>query len=290
MTPIDDRRRPRRSAPSVEADREEADRVERKTTPRTPVIYETVRRSGEEEMGRPVVSLWWSGLAAGLSISFSMLVPAVLYSHLPESSWRQLVVALGYPIGFLIVILGRQQLFTENTLTVVLPVVAKFSWTSLGKAGRLWAIVLTANLTGTLIAALFSTYTPVIDAELREAVLAVSRHAVLHPPVDTLLRGITAGYLMAALVWLLPAAAASQFLVISAITYVIGVSGTAHVVAGSAEAFMLVLAGELAPLKMVTSFALPALAGNIIGGTALFALIAHAQVMNEIEPDESRSD
>lgn len=290
MNPIDGRERPRRSAPSADENEREADLVERKTTPRTPVIYETVRRSGEDEMDRPMASLWWSGLAAGLSISFSMLVPAVLHSHLPDASWRELVVALGYPVGFLIVILGRQQLFTENTLTVVLPVVTRFSWPKLGKAARLWAIVLTANLLGTLIAALFCTHTSVIDTELRQAVLEVSRHAVLHPAWDNLLRAITAGYLMAALVWLLPAAAASQFLVISAITYVIGVSGTAHVVAGSAEAYMLVLAGELSPLDMLTTFALPALAGNIIGGTLLFALIAYAQVRNEIVPDISRSD
>lgn len=264
---------------------EEADLVESKTTPRTPVIYETVRRSGEDEMERPAASLWWSGLAAGLSISFSMLVPSVLHMHLPDTPWRLLITTLGYPIGFLIVVLGRQQLFTENTLTVVLPVVTRFSWPKLGKAGRLWAIVLTANLCGTFISALFCTYTDVIRPELRDAILEYSRHSVLFPPMDNLLRGITAGYLMAALVWLMPAAGGSPLLVVTIITYVIGVSGTAHVVAGSVEAFMLVLAGELSPVAMATTFALPALVGNIIGGTALFALLSYAQVRHEIDGD-----
>ena len=88
-------------------DRVEADRVEEKTTPRTPVIYETVRRAGEQEMARPAISLWWSGIAAGLSISFSLLAQAsLLHARLPDAPWRDLVVALGYPFGFLIVVLA----------------------------------------------------------------------------------------------------------------------------------------------------------------------------------------
>ena len=267
---------------------EEADRVERNTTPRTPVIYETVRRSGEDEMARPPASLWWSGLAAGLSISFSLFAEAVLHAHLPAAPWRELVVALGYPIGFMIVILGRQQLFTENTITVVLPVIAKFSFLRLGIAGRLWAIVLVANLCGTLFAAIFCTYTPVLNDEVRASMLEISRHAVLMPWFEVLLRGITAGFLMAALVWLMPAAGDSHFSVVFAITYLIGVSGTAHIVAGSAEAFMLMLNGELPVASVGFGFGLPALLGNVVGGTVLFAVIAYAQVMHEIEPDPER--
>jgi formate/nitrite transporter FocA (FNT family) len=99
-----------------------------------------------------------------------------------------------------------------------------------------------------------------------------------------LLRGITAGFLMAALVWLMPAAGGSQFSVVFVITCLIGVSGRAHIVAGSAEAFMLALHGEMSLASLGLGFGLPALLGNIIGGTALFAMISYAQVMNEIKP------
>src|SRR3954465_2562967 len=84
--------------------------VEEMSTPRTPVIYEIVRRYGDEEMARPATSLWWSGLAAGLSMSFSLLAEAILRMRLPEAEWRELVTALGYPIGFIMVVLARQQL------------------------------------------------------------------------------------------------------------------------------------------------------------------------------------
>ena len=120
--------------------------VEELATPRTPVIYEVVRRLGEEEMERPLTSLWWSGLAAGLSISFSLLSQAILQAHLPESSWQPLVVSLGYCVGFIMAVLSRQQLFTESTITAVLPVAAEVTWVNIARMGRLWAIVLAANL------------------------------------------------------------------------------------------------------------------------------------------------
>jgi len=266
----------------------EADRVEEQTTPPTPVIYEIVRRFGENEMARPTVSIAWSGVAAGLSISFSLLAQAILLTQLPDAPWRDLLVALGYPIGFLMVVLSRQQLFTENTITVVLPVMAKPTVASLRSAGRLWGVVLAANLAGTFIAALLCTFAPVVTDEVRAGMLEISRGAMAYPWSEMLFRGVTAGYLMAAMVWLLPAAGAAQFHVVASITYVIGAGGFAHIVAGSIEAFLLALHGERGIAELLTGFALPALAGNIIGGTALFALLAHAQVMKEIEAKPGR--
>src|SRR5205814_1431891 len=119
----------------------EAETVEKRSRLPAPLIYEIVRRMGEEEMARPATSLWWSGVAAGLSISFSLLAQAILQSHLPDAPWRSLVTSFGYCVGFLMVVLGRQQLFTENTITAVLPVMAEFNLGNLGRMLRLWAIV-----------------------------------------------------------------------------------------------------------------------------------------------------
>ena len=263
-------------------DSQQVERIEEEVTPPTPVIYEAVRRYGEEEMARPAVSLWWSGLAAGLSISFSLLAQAILSMHLPEAPWRKLVVAVGYPVGFLMVVLARQQLFTENTISVVLPVMAHPTRANLGRGLRMWAIVLAANLLGTLFAALFISYTPVITAELRREMLEISRHALQYDWLEMGMRGITSGYLMAAMVWLVPAARVAQFHIVLLMTYLIGVGNFAHIVAGSVEAFLLVANGELGPWSMLGGFTLPVLTGNIVGGTALFALISYAQVMKEI--------
>ncbi|MGE5469044.1 MAG: formate/nitrite transporter family protein [Ignavibacteria bacterium] len=261
---------------------EMADRVEERTTPSTPVIYETVRRLGEDEMARPAVSLWWSGLAAGLSISFSLLAQGILALHLPGAPWRQLVVAMGYPVGFLMVVLSRQQLFTENTVTVVLPVMARPSLGMLARALRMWGIVLSANMVGTLAAATLIGLTPAVAPELRDQMIELSRDAVRHGWVELAFRGITSGYLMATMAWLLPGAGPAQFAVVVLLTYLIGVGGFAHIVAGSAESFLLVVSGELGIVPMAVQFALPVLLGNVIGGTVLFALISYAQVMEEL--------
>src|SRR5262245_58123406 len=101
--------------------------VQERSSPPTLVIYEVVRRLGDEEMERPAASLWWSGVAGGLSISFSLLAQAILKTHLPEAPWTHLITSLGYCVGFLMVVLSRQQLFTESTITAVLPVMANVS-------------------------------------------------------------------------------------------------------------------------------------------------------------------
>jgi formate-nitrite transporter family protein len=260
----------------------QVEHIEERSTPRTPVIYEIVRRYGEEEMSRPALSLWWSGLAAGLSMSFSLLAEAILRTHLPDTDWSRLIVALGYPVGFVMVVLARQQLFTENTITVVLPVMAEPSGHSFLRAGRMWAIVLAANLAGTLVAALFCTFTPVIGPELRDAMLEISAEGMRYGWIEMAFRGVTAGFLMAALVWLIPASDEAQFFVIVLITYVIGVGAFPHIVAGSVESFLLVANGSLGLGAMLGAFTLPVLLGNIVGGTALFALLSYAQVMKEI--------
>ncbi len=272
----------RAARPKKEQTEREADRVEERSTPPTPVIYDVVRRYGEEEMSRPGTSLWWSGLAAGLSMSFSLLAEAILRLHLPDADWSKLVASLGYAVGFVMVVLARQQLFTENTITVVLPLMAEPSRHNLWRAGRMWMIVLAANLAGTLVAALFCTFTPVIDPALRDAMLAISAEGMRYGWMAMAFRGITAGFLMAAMVWLIPASDEAQFFVVVLITYVIGVGGFPHIVAGSVESFLLVANGQLGVGAMLGGFTVPVLLGNVIGGTVLFAMLSYAQVMKEI--------
>ena len=256
--------------------------IEEMSAPRTPVIYRVVSKFGEEEMDRPAVSLWWSGVAAGLSISFSLLAQTILMLRLPETAWSPLVGALGYAVGFVIVILSRQQLFTENTVTAVLPLLDAFTTRNLWRLCRVWAIVLLANMAGALVAALFFSFTPALDGEIQQAMLKISGNILNHAWPAMAVKGVAAGFLMAAMVWLLPGAEAAQFYVIVMITWFIAAGGFMHIVAGSVEAFMLVLHGDVGWGAMLRDFGAPVLIGNIVGGTLLFALLAHAQVMQEI--------
>ena len=130
----------------------EVEQVESRQRPRSAVIFETIRREGESEYVRSTASLWWSSIAAGGSMSFSMIAMGVIAAHLPSAPWAHLVSSLGYTVGFLIVILGRQQLFTENTLTPLLPMFYSPTRWRLRQLARLWAVILAGNLAAALVA------------------------------------------------------------------------------------------------------------------------------------------
>ena len=247
-------------------------------------VYEVIQHEGEKEMRRPINSLWWSGFAAGLAISSSVVAQGMLHVLLPEGGWRPPLEYFGYCVGFIIVILGRMQLFTENTITPVLPIMANFSVRSLNVMLKLWAVVLVANFAGTFVAAAFITLVGSATSEQLTAFHEISRHAILSGTlVGTLLLAIPAGFYVAALVWMLPSSKGFEVWIIIIMTYLIAIGGFAHVIVGSAEAFLLLLDGQVGVVRAFGGYLLPALVGNIIGGTALFSLLAYAQVRDEID-------
>ena len=117
--------------------------------------------------------------------------------------------------------------------------------------------------------------------------VAISEHALSHGTMDVFLLGIPAGFLVASIAWILPNARGSEFWVVVVITYVISIGGFSHVVAGSAEAWVMWLTGHATLGKALGGFILPALLGNIAGGTGLFAVIAHGQVRSEISTSKA---
>ncbi len=162
------------------------------------VVHEVIRQQGDEGAARPPLALALAGLVGGVSISASVIAEAALRVRLPDEPWAELVSGLGYTVGFIIAIMGRLQLFTENTVTAVLPVATQPNW---------------ANF---------------------------------------------------------------------AITYTITIGGFSHVIAGSTEMWTLWLAGRIGFGAAMAGILLPTLLGNIIGGTGLFAVLAHGQAKGEL--------
>lgn len=243
-------------------------------------VHEAVRLEGQEELARPSSALAYSGVAAGLSMGFSLITEALLWTYLPDTPWRILISRLGYTVGFIIVVLGRQQLFTENTLTPVLPLLSERGWSNLGNLVRLWAIVLTANLLGAASVALVIGHTGTFPSPVRDALTVVSRQAVAGDPWTLLLRGIFAGWLIALMVWMLPFSESSRVTVVLIITYVVALGGFPHIIAGSVDVFYLLGAGLISESRAWLGWLLPTLVGNMLGGLALVAALNHAQVMS----------
>lgn len=250
--------------------------------PTSPEIYMEIVHEGIEEMGRPSVSLFWSAIAAGLLVSFSLIVKAALYAETGDLPFGHAIDSLGYTIGFILVIFCRLQLFTENTITPVLPTISNPSSTNIWNTVRVWGISLVGNFIGTATMALLFASTPIVTAHTFDAMIAVSEKVADLGFGESLVRGMPSGLLIAALVWMRPSSGNSFLGLVFLITYVIALGDFTHVIVGSCEIFLLAIEGERPILAMLANNVLPTLIGNVIGGTALFALLAWVQVKDEL--------
>ena len=265
--------------PGLSADEEQE--VSHNQPPRAAVLHEIIRAQGDKELQRTIAALWWSALAAGLTMGLSLMAMGLFYARLPDSDSSQVIASLGYCAGFLAVILARQQLFTENTLTAVLPVMSKPTLNNFGRLLRLWSVVLVGNLCGTLLVAYVMLHLPIFDSKTDMAFLDIGRKVMENDSSQMFAKGIISGWMIATMVWMIPSMESAKMWIIILITYLMALGDFTHIVVGSAEVSYLVFAGELPWKDFWLVFAGPTLAGNIIGGSFIFALISHAQVRSE---------
>lgn len=265
--------------------RDEEEEAQRRSAPRAAIVFEAIRHEAVEELARANPALFWSGLAAGLSMGFSFIAESLLQAGLPDEPWRPLISKFGYSIGFLIVILGRQQLFTENTLTPVIHVLRERTPGVVLDALRLWAVVLAANVVGTTIFGFGLHFADLFDGKQAAALQSVAGEALAEGFPDTLLSAVFAGWLIALMVWLLPAAETAQVAVIIIITYLVGLGGFSHVIAGSTMVCYALASGTTSLGAALGQFFIPTLLGNIIGGVGFVAALNYAQVSYGGEDD-----
>ena len=267
----------KRRSPLSSREIEEAD--ERSSTT-AKVVHEAIRLEGTEELERPLSSICWSGIAAGLTMGCSMLGQGLLQSHLPDAPWRDLVACFGYSLGFLFVTMGRQQLFTETTLTVMLPYLHGSH--RMSQVARYWAIVFATNIVATILFAAAASIPDLFQADALQAFTGLGIKAVEPGFLGVLIKGVFAGWLIALMVWLMPAASSAKFFVIIAVTWLIAIAHFSHVIAGSVEGAFAAIHGAVRWDQYLVGFLVPAVIGNSIGGVVFVALLNHAQVKEEI--------
>jgi formate/nitrite transporter FocA (FNT family) len=257
---------------------EQEHEAKKQGVPEGELIYRSVRQDGEYALQRRSVDLAWSGLAAGLSMGFSLIAEGLLRAHLPDATWTPLVAKFGYTAGFLIVILGRQQLFTEQTLTAILPLLSSDRPVgTFSNVARLWAVVLAANLAGGIIISAATAWTPAFAPEIHRAFSQIGHASMSLGFATTLVRGVYAGFLIAVMVWLLPGAGAARLWIVVLVTYLVGLGAFSHIIAGSSECFYVIFRGERTVGEYLTGYFAPTLIGNTLGGVILVAALAHAQ-------------
>ena len=260
---------------------EERRKVEKSQPPRPLVLHEVIRLQGNHELDRTLAALWWSALAAGLTIGLSLMAMGLFRARLPDHDMAVITTSLGYPVGFLAIILARQQLFTENTLTAVLPVMSEPTLEKFGQLLRLWSVVLLGNVVGALLFAYGMLHLPIFDTKADQAFLEIGREVMENDHWQMFSKGIVSGWMIATMVWLVPAAENAKVWIIFLVTYLMALGSFSHIVVGTCEVGYLMFAGEVPASGFVLDFALPTLAGNIVGGSLIFALMSHAQVRSD---------
>ncbi|RRA49963.1 formate/nitrite transporter family protein [Acidipila sp. EB88] len=239
-------------------------------------IYEQVALSGKRELERSNISLAISGLAGGLLMGLTGLSVAILMSMVGTTPAGRLCAMFFYPLGFMVVILGRSQLFTENTLyPVALMLSEKKHFFS---TMRLWAVVFPSNVLGALLFALLAVKTGALRPEMLSALVKLGVEAVSITPSHAFWSGVVGGWIIATVAWLVTGSHSitGSVMLIWTMTFVVGIGHFSHCIASSGEILSSVLAHQVS-VGSFFHWLLPATAGNICGGVLLVTLLEYGQ-------------
>jgi formate/nitrite transporter FocA (FNT family) len=246
-------------------------------------IFEQVANNARQELGRSNVSLAISGLAGGIFMGLSALGNAIAIALLtpagtPPTAGTLFIGKMFYPLGFIVVILGRSQLFTENTLYPVALVLAEKDhfWNTM----RLWAVVLAFNVLGALVFAMLATRTHAVTPDAVHWLVQLGLDAGGHPFWTIFWSAVMGGWIIATVAWLVSGSHSitGSVMVIWMLAFVVGLGNFAHSIATSGEVFAPILTGQTRWISFLHWF-VPAVAGNICGGVGMVTLLEYGQVI-----------
>jgi len=245
-------------------------------------ILEEQIESGLKEHQRNNSSLFISGISAGLEVGFSVFLMGIIYTLFFETSSESalhIALALSYPLGFIFVVIGRSELFTEHTTLAVVPVLN--GSTSVLSLIQLWGVVLLGNLIGGYFFGFVITLiAPAMEIISYEAFLHLAQKMVEYDWDIILGSAIIAGWLMGLLSWLMNSSkdTISRIFMIILVTATIGIGGLHHSVVGSIEVFAGLITSPEITIDDYLQFQLLATLGNIIGGVFFVAVVKFSHV------------
>jgi formate/nitrite transporter FocA (FNT family) len=253
-----------------------------KQTPYEDILEQEIE-TGLEELNRSAFGLGLSALSAGLDIGFGPLLMSVMVTLAGGTfsvATTEILVANMYAVGFIFVVLGRSELFTEHTTLAVLPVLG--GQASVGQLGRLWAIVYSANVVGgAAFAVLMVTIMPSVGTVEVHAFEEIALTYTTQDSMTLLAGGVLAGWLMGLVSWLVSAAqeSLSRTFFVWLVTTAIGLAHLPHCIAGNVEIVAGLLASPEVVLLDYLEFLAAASVGNAIGGTIFVALLKYGHVV-----------
>lgn len=249
-------------------------------------IYQQVARNAKQELKRSSVSLAVSGFTGGTFMGLSALGVGIVLAMLGNSPHAFLLSRMLYPLGFIVVIIGRSQLFTENTLYPVALVLAEKR--QILNTLRLWGIVLPSNLLGALGFAALISLTHALSPHIVQSIAQLGTVAVHVPLMTVFWSAVMGGWIIATAAWMVSGShsVTGSVLLIWILTYLVGAGNFAHCIASSGEILTAVLTKQVS----WTGYGLwlgPAVAGNVCGGVLMVTLLEYGQAIygRDIEKD-----
>jgi formate/nitrite transporter FocA (FNT family) len=245
---------------------------------------------GLTQLNRPLDGLFLSGLSAGLDIGFGPFLMAVFLTisadAFPDPA-VDILVANGYAVGFILVVLGRSELFTEHTTLAVVPVLHRKG--SVVELARLWGAVYVSNLIGVVAFSALAVYIgPQLGTIDAASFGEIAHHLIQYSPSVTFLSAIFAGWLMGLMTWLVAAGenTISEAVFVWVIAFVIGISRLPHSIAGSVEVLLGLFAGQGVSLWQFGNFLLWSTLGNVVGGAVFVAFLKYSHGIRATEDPE----
>jgi formate/nitrite transporter FocA (FNT family) len=240
-------------------------------------IYTSVEENGRAELKRTGRALAFSGLAGGMGMGLTGIGVASVAAILGDSPWAQFVSMLFYPLGFIAVVIGRAQLFTENTLYPVALVLSERR--HLLETAKLWTLVFTFNVIGAVVFAALAIKTGALNPEVTKALVSLGRAAVAGMLLHVFWSGVIGGWIIALMAWIVSGSSFTigQIVVVWSLTVVVGMGHFAHCIASSGEILSAVFSGYVS-FATYSRWLAAATAGNIAGGVIFVTLLNFGQV------------
>ena len=240
-------------------------------------IFEQVEDSAHDELRRSAKALAFSGLAGGLTMGLTGLGVAAASAVLGSTPGHEFIAYLIYPVGFISVIIGRAQLFTENTLYPVALVLSEHR--HFADTARLWSVVFVCNVLGAIAFAALAIRTGALRPDIHDNLIQLGVAAVEGSSSHVFWSGVIGGWIIALVAWLVSAShwTIGQVAVIWLLTFVVGIGHFAHCIASTGEIMSAVFGGPVPFSRFVWWLAL-ATAGNICGGVTIVTVLNFGQV------------
>lgn len=259
-----------------------------------PEIVDDASKIGAKRLHRPLIGDALTSFTGGMSVGFGAIAfasgAAAVGGGLGSSSVGLLVGSLLFPVGFLILLVGKTELFTENFLLPVAAVIKHRG--NVGQLSGLWVVTLGCNLLGALLFALLASRGDVLSTPVVNELIALAEHKVSYDLLTAFIKAVFAGWLMTTLTWLLVSATGGlgpRIAVIWAMASLIVLGEFNHVIISAAEIFMAMMLGaDISVADWATANFLPALVGNILGGLVFETLLQMVQVRYH-EPEEAEA-